>query len=429
MANPRIPHFEEGIVDLETFEDLEAYLRSTQLIAGPGIEISRNASYTLISAPMPARMCKTTEGPIPAATLDGDDLVPGSETVTLCAWADDRWTPTDNTITAYNECTDTEVAADTFCKLKWVDGKPVVILPCGSEGGASGSRCDCPEDTSFYAVRACCVPCCDERGPSMPKWFKVVIVTSTTNPSAVDPCADVTCDDLDGKVIWIKNQTDEYGDPTCTWLGSDGFCWSAELSFGATITLTITDENDCVVAILTMADSAWACCATNDAWTQPDDEETCLITARVEYDPCYCCPDLPVCPPDGKPACVALVEDCGCEYASRCEIVVTVTDLSTPPPPAEGDACGGMNGVYTCQWISDCTWFVEGGTGGAAAADTLCWLTYVDGEWEVELLGPDGQSAYFTTTDWACGVSATADLDLVTSSCQVGGQAQIEVIP
>ena len=179
--------------------------------------------------------------------------------------------------------------------------------------------------------------------------------------------------------------------------------------------------------------------ASNEAKTLHDGpggdyqiDDTCIITASLIPHPCTCCPEPEPCPPPDVPVCKQLVEDCGCR--GDCTMSITVTDLATPPPAEPGgevppeEACGGMNGVYIVTRISDCRWWAEGGTGGVAAGQTTADLVY-NGEWTLTLTGPDGQVAVLRTTNWNCEFAATLLLVLGESTCTVGGQAQIGVIP
>lgn len=313
---------------------------------------------------------------------------------------------------------------------------------CGSGEPYSDNlgRCDCPEDE--YEVTVDCGDCgayygyydSPQVGTKMPKYWWVTLSV----PAAYSGyygygyyggCDAISCDELDGYRIRMAH------DGGCSWSGHNDACVHAELALDGDLwKLTITDREDCVLAVLRTPQAGFNCCGKNSGWVG-DPYDSCDISASVEPDPCTCCPDL-TCPPDNLPVC----SGSPCCYHG-CDVVVAVTHLHTPAPtncqfaqpdpcvdldgnpcvfPAANcfDAatvpppelrCSAMNGTYNMKWIKDCTWVFKGypvyfpgddpedpanqAIGGRVKVKAT--LTLSGKKWTLKLRGDGGQEANF----------------------------------
>jgi len=338
---------------------------------------------------------------------------------------------------------------------------------CGGTASGVLTDCDCPEDE--YEVDVDCFGCTYGYGPTtvMPKYWIATILDSQANPYAEEPYCDVVCADLAGQKVQLENETtddpyDAYDTPapTCVWSGMNGACLKAELSGDAThAILRFLDIDDCVIATLRKLLADFDCCGPNTDWTQDEGDECLLSVALLPHKCTQCCPPYAPCPPeDGQPLCSGIP----CCIVD-CQIVATATSLATPPgipcvfgeldcvdsngdpcvfgdgdcwstPPATAaQSCGGMNGVYTTQRLSNCVWYSKQLPAGQPTppGEVQCTirLNSATMKWNATLEGPDGQVAYFTQADqWDC-TSTVIVLDLVlgSSTCLVGGQISFSV--
>lgn len=302
---------------------------------------------------------------------------------------------------------------------------------CGGDSGGSTttpSRCACPEAT--YEVEADCGLCGGfyGSGQTMPKYWWVVIESSTeTSYAYSDACTAIECVQLQGLRIRVDNETGAYGAATCTWSGRGASCVHAELTVdGSNWKITVSDSDDCVLAVLRKSIQSFNCCGQNTGWTN-DPSNSCELQVTLDPDPCTCCPD-PTCPPDNLPVCTGT--DC-CLQSCNCSINITVSNLFSPSglpctfvdtdcvdldgnPCSFGDPncyktlpnptsiCGGMNGTYAMTWASNCTWTFRGVPGGIGSTDVAARLTLDGREWVFTLYGAEGQVAVFRTVGWEC---------------------------
>lgn len=343
----------------------------------------------------------------------------------------DTITESADEVKVYNWLSSSFAEGDDLYLDWWQEAYWAVPVTAGT--GTQSSRCRCPGDVGDYLVEVQCGACASVYGPNvtMPKFWILTIISSTTNPYADPACEGVTCADLQGVVIELENELDFYSNPTCVWSGVamiGAICFKAELTIGDEIvTLRILDADDCVIATLTMSTEDFLCCGVNTAWTQGEDD-TCDVTVRLEPHECTCCPEEPICPPPGRVPCRALFDLCGCGRG-KCSMAVTVSSLATPPGSEDDplENCGAMNGAYVVVWVSDCEWYVEGGLGGADAPDTAVHVVF-DGEFTITLFGPTGQVAVHRTDGYNCEETPIADFVPGESTCLLGGTASIGIV-
>lgn len=187
--------------------------------------------------------------------------------------------------------------------------------------------------------------------------------------------------------------------------------------------LTLTDNDGCVLAVLRKSVDDFDCCGTNTGWTA-DAYSVCDLDATLAPDPCTCCPTVPDCPPDGDDLCT----NTDCCLANNCTLSVTISGLATIPtiPPGNeppDEACGGMNGVYACVYVSDCTWRYYGNPANQSSppGKVAAELTLSGHDWTFTLRGPDGQTARFTSVGWDCNPGVV--LEYAGGSCPVTSPA------
>lgn len=386
-------------------------------------------------------------GSIPA----GSGLALGSADLELCRKDyDDPATlvQTGETITVYNPGDAITADADLAVPLLWINGEWTV--GGGGAGGFGEDRCDCPEAT--YEVDVECGECANAYGPYRMPRFWIFTITGAAESAyygyEAEPCPNTECTWPIGSRLVL-----EYEDGVdCTWSG-EGRCVNVELTFipgpPPYWQLTITDHQDCVLAVYVQPDlPEFVCCGSNahtippEGYASPDwnplpAESPCEFAFTLVPHDCTCCPPVQTC--SDAAADFVFCTNTDCCYINNCTIVVTVGNLFSPPPIPCGmfdpicydddgndcpfppgdpgrlscwaslsdgpTGCGGMNGAYAFTFASDCTWEFSGIPGGGSVQVTGT-LTLSGFSWRLELYGENGQIAVFTSDecdpDWHC---------------------------
>lgn len=378
----------------------------------------------------------------------GSGLSLGSADLELCRKDYDdpaELVQTGETVTVYNSGDAiTASGGDLAVPLLWINGEWSV----GTGGGAGGGgfeRCDCPEAT--YEVEVECGPCANAYGPyRMPRywWFAITGASESDYLGyGAEECPLTECSWLVGSRVLLEYQEGAYDQP-CIWYG-EGRCMKVEFRFvpgnAPRWQITITDQDDCVLAVYVKPPGELECCGDNGHaipiegygpegdWTL-EPESPCEYSFSLEPHECTCCPEPDTCAAAAPGFVFCTNTDC-C-YIQDCEITVTVNGLFSPPTnpctlfddpcytadgedcphpvgdpgrlscftgsPSSPSACGGMNGAYTLSFAGDCEWRFSGVPGGGSkfVAAELALSGYL---WTLTLLGEDGQTAVFTSDE------------------------------
>jgi hypothetical protein len=270
----------------------------------------------------------------------------------------------------------------------YATGEQWAIIRFGSTcGGGTGSgkgtpdRCRCPEKDEPYEIEVDCGHCTEAYGHSvMPKFWILRVIGSTADPYGAPACPDHPCSDLINKEFRIKNEgAGAYGySDSCTWSGQK-ICYHAELVVGpVNWTITITDENGCVLDILTKPTVDANCCGVNDGWTS-DGSSPCNLTVHLAPDPCTCCPpdnlfcgDCPGEPPDKWRVVVPDFVSSGICAPEACAAFVGTFTLNFAPQEPEfpcywSGSNGGVGGFLKYDGAAK-VWHFEIGGGGQCYA-------------------------------------------------------------
>lgn len=317
------------------------------------------------------------------------------------------------------------IPGDTWVKLDRLENGRLLVSPFLGGGDSELpdvlGRCDCPE--AEYEVRVNCGSCASEFGlpRKMPKYWRLTIGSASLRDGEAE--CGLTCASA-ASAGRIK-LTHVGG---CTWEGKNG-CVFAELTSISEDEwqLTLTDREDCVLAVLTTDN--FACCGVTSSWTVSEGS-TCDVSVSLAPHECTCCPPEFECPGDpDEGEIVTCPEVCcqdACTLTARWNASCVGTTCPEPPGSCVPEPTCTSSGEQEMKWIGGCEWYGESETQSAS------WTKQEDGSWKLVItviVNNNTCTFVFNANEWECLDSPTLER-AAESMCQTGTlTASIDPIP